>query len=476
MRAERLIGMLDRDRHVEQGYKPWRTKIFFSLRLTNTATWPVRLAGWSAARVLGATTGLGGSVTSGAGLTKSPAGAASTGAGVASAGRAGAMGCGASTDLRKSPGASCAGASAGCDGATVPVAVSSLVVTSIGCIDSAALTSSAGFAASAFSNCSTGPVALSSTLLSSTLLSSTLLSSTLPSSTLPSATLASSGAATASVAAFGTSDAASAPCPASVAVASWSSLGHPDRPRQAQPVGHAIHRNLGIRLWLGHEQAGMHEIDRRDFVPGDDHPCAEPCRRPEPRRKFTRQADAAVRSRNAGQHALMHRDARPGQALHEEHRRVVVDVRAVKAVLLDDAEHAHRGRMAGRAGRNRCLHHAHAIAENRHALGGECDIDLHHALWEFGKSHFLGIRFLDRRGWCGVHEISRPPLGFRGSHRAGKQGQSNAGGQRSAQQALTIGYGRGCPHEFRQGTLRNVGRVLPVKAALNSKFYIQNKR
>ncbi len=86
------------------------------------------------------------------------------------------------------------------DGTTVPVAVSSLVVTSIGCVDSAALTSSAGFAASAFSNCSTGPVALSSTLLLA-------------------ATLASSGAAAASVAAFGTSDAASAPCPASVAVA-----------------------------------------------------------------------------------------------------------------------------------------------------------------------------------------------------------------------------------------------------------------
>ena len=73
----------------------------------------------------------------------------------------------------------------------------------------------------------------------------------------------------------------------------------------------------------------------------------------------------------AGQHALMHRHARPGDALHEEHRRVAVDVRPVKAVLLDDAEYAHRGRVAGRAGRNRRLRHADAIAVKRKALAAD---------------------------------------------------------------------------------------------------------
>src|SRR5262249_5355660 len=49
MGAARLIRIVDRDRQLEQWHEPWRTKTFFSLRLTKTATWPVRLTGWSVA-------------------------------------------------------------------------------------------------------------------------------------------------------------------------------------------------------------------------------------------------------------------------------------------------------------------------------------------------------------------------------------------------------------------------------------------
>src|SRR5258708_1125944 len=50
----------------KSGTKPCRTKIFCSLRLTNTATCPLRLVGWSAALVAGAA-----GSTVGAGLTAS---------------------------------------------------------------------------------------------------------------------------------------------------------------------------------------------------------------------------------------------------------------------------------------------------------------------------------------------------------------------------------------------------------------------
>ena len=51
----------------------------------------------------------------------------------------------------------------------------------------------------------------------------------------------------------------------------------------------------------------------------------------------------------------MHRDTRPGDALHERHRRTAIDVGVVHLVLLDDAEHAHRRRMPLHARRHRAF-------------------------------------------------------------------------------------------------------------------------
>src|SRR5580692_12119014 len=48
--------------------------------------------------------------------------------------------------------------------------------------------------------------------------------------------------------------------------------------------------------------------------------------------------------------ALVQRDAGPSDALHERHRRTAVDIRAVEALLADDAEYASRRRQRGYAG------------------------------------------------------------------------------------------------------------------------------
>ena len=68
-----------------------------------------------------------------------------------------------------------------------------------------------------------------------------------------------------------------------------------------------------------------------------------------------RQPDAAVGGRIAGHHAGVQRHARPGDALHEGHRRAAVDVGAVVAALGDHAEHAGRRRKTALARGNGAL-------------------------------------------------------------------------------------------------------------------------
>jgi hypothetical protein len=60
VRAQRLIQLLYYHRHLEQRDEALLHEIFCSLRLTNTATCPLRLTGWSASLTLGAA-GLSGS-------------------------------------------------------------------------------------------------------------------------------------------------------------------------------------------------------------------------------------------------------------------------------------------------------------------------------------------------------------------------------------------------------------------------------
>ena len=78
------------------------------------------------------------------------------------------------------------------------------------------------------------------------------------------------------------------------------------------------------------EQARAGDFGKRDVVLRDDHARADLGDAPQPLRELARQADAAVRGRTAGHDALMHRDTRPGDALHVGHRRAAVEIRLVE--------------------------------------------------------------------------------------------------------------------------------------------------
>ncbi len=75
-----------------------------------------------------------------------------------------------------------------------------------------------------------------------------------------------------------------------------------------------------------------------------------------------------MRSLMADARAFMQGHARPGDALHVGHRRVIVDVGMMIAVALDHAEHAERSEMAGHAGRNRRIGDVHAVAVKMQSL------------------------------------------------------------------------------------------------------------
>ena len=91
----------------------------------------------------------------------------------------------------------------------------------------------------------------------------------------------------------------------------------------------------------------------RHLAGRDDDPRAHLGPVPHLHGKGHRHADAAMRRRIARQHAGMHRDARPGDPLHERHRRAAIDVGVVQLLFLNDAEDAHRRRMAVHARGNR---------------------------------------------------------------------------------------------------------------------------
>src|SRR6516164_7500745 len=99
----------------------------------------------------------------------------------------------------------------------------------------------------------------------------------------------------------------------------------------------------------------MREAGRScDLAWRDEHPRAHLGPVPHLHRKRRRHANAAMRRRITRQNARMHGDTGPGDALHVGHRRATVDVRMMEFVLLDDAENAHRRRMAGHTGGNWC--------------------------------------------------------------------------------------------------------------------------
>ncbi len=97
----------------------------------------------------------------------------------------------------------------------------------------------------------------------------------------------------------------------------------------------------------------MGNIDRGRIVRRDDHPHPDPRLAEHPVGKAEGHPHAAVRGRIAGQRPAVQRDAVPGDALHVRHVGVVIHVRAVVDLFLDNGEDAGR-RLAFRgAGRYR---------------------------------------------------------------------------------------------------------------------------
>ena len=134
-------------------------------------------------------------------------------------------------------------------------------------------------------------------------------------------------------------------------IRTWSRLPHPTTMALAAVLaaGGGAGAAPGQRH-DGHDRlAGATAVDRG----GNDHAHAHLGDVEETTGKFERQADAAVRSRMPRQHPAVERDARPGEALHVGHERVVVEVRIVLRLFFEDAKDAGGRFAAFLAGRYR---------------------------------------------------------------------------------------------------------------------------
>ena len=100
--------------------------------------------------------------------------------------------------------------------------------------------------------------------------------------------------------------------------------------------------------------------------------------------------------------AFVQRDTRPGDALHEGHRRAAIDVRVVQTVLLNDAENADRRGMPGHAGCDQRFRHFGSVAVKVQLLLIDGNDDLQRPLrnlpeWIF--RYLIGDRRLRLRFW-----------------------------------------------------------------------------
>jgi len=125
-----------------------------------------------------------------------------------------------------------------------------------------------------------------------------------------------------------------------------------------------------------HEEVRVGEVLRKQFGASDDDAGAETGQGPQPRSELLRQADAAVRGRMAEILTLMQGDAGQGNPLHEGHRRAAVEIGFVVALLVDDAEHAHRRRMPRYSGRDRRVSDMRSVAVEVELLLADRNDDL----------------------------------------------------------------------------------------------------
>ena len=95
----------------------------------------------------------------------------------------------------------------------------------------------------------------------------------------------------------------------------------------------------------------MGKIDRGWIVRRDDHPHPDPRLVEHPIGKAEGHPHAAVRGRIPGQRPAVQRDAVPGDALHVRHMGIVIHVRAVVDLFIDNGEDAGRRLASLGAGR-----------------------------------------------------------------------------------------------------------------------------
>ena len=137
-------------------------------------------------------------------------------------------------------------------------------------------------------------------------------------------------------------------------------------------------RCVVARLLVGRQrrdQVRARELGRGQIVLGDDDARADIGDAKKILREGGGEADAAVRSRIARDHALVHGDARVGDALHERHRRAAVEVGVVVAVLLENGEDAGGRIVAGHAAGDRRGRDLLCAVINRHGLLADGDDD-----------------------------------------------------------------------------------------------------
>ena len=97
--------------------------------------------------------------------------------------------------------------------------------------------------------------------------------------------------------------------------------------------------------------------------------------------ELQRQVYAAMAFRVARKTAGMQGDTVPSQALHIEHRRIVVFGRSAVRILLQNAEHAGRSLMTRPAGRDGCHANPNAVAIDRGTLIGQVHINQDRSGW-----------------------------------------------------------------------------------------------
>ncbi len=93
---------------------------------------------------------------------------------------------------------------------------------------------------------------------------------------------------------------------------------------------------------LRQQQSRMGNLHRRHIGRRHDHPQAHPGHVEQLRCEVEGHPHAAMRRRIPRQLAAVQSDARPGDALHVRHEGIVIDIRVVVRLFLDDAEYPGR--------------------------------------------------------------------------------------------------------------------------------------